>query len=47
MTLAKYTPKIEVHHAQQTARATQNTTDWQARYAPRAGARAPSVKGSR
>ncbi|MGH3618595.1 MAG: transposase [Pseudonocardiaceae bacterium] len=37
MTLAKYTPKIEVHHAQQTARATQNTTDWQARYAPRAG----------
>ena len=30
-------PPREVHHAQLTARATQNTTDWQARYAVRAG----------
>jgi hypothetical protein len=30
-------PPRGVHHAQQTARATQNTTDWQARYALRAG----------
>lgn len=30
-------PPHGVHHAQQTARATQNTTDWQARYALRAG----------
>lgn len=30
-------PPRGVYHAQQTARATQNTTDWQARYALRAG----------
>ena len=30
-------PPREVHHAQQTARATQDTPDWQARYARRAG----------
>ena len=30
-------PPREVHHAQLTARATQNTKDWQARYAIRAG----------
>ncbi|MDN5751536.1 MAG: transposase, partial [Pseudonocardia sp.] len=30
-------PPREVHHAQRTARASQNTRDWQARYAIRAG----------
>ncbi len=30
-------PPREVHHAQQAARATEKTEDWQARYATRAG----------
>ena len=40
-------PPREVHHAQAAARATQDTPDWQTRYARRAGVEAPSAKASR